>query len=315
MNILNMHNFYLNILIITDLPSITRVYLSKGKYMELCSPKVIKSVLDECGFTFKKSLGQNFLINPTVCPKMAESAVANGETGVIEIGPGIGVLTAELARAAEKVVSIELDERLRPVLAKTLAEFDNIEVVFGDVMKTDLNEIIKSRFNGGSVSVCANLPYYITSPIIMMLLESRLPITSVTVMVQREAAQRICARVGSRESGAVTVAVNYYSEPELLTEVSRGSFMPPPNVDSAVIRLNIRKQPPVSVKNEKDFFKLVRAAFSQRRKTLVNSVSSVLGISKESVKQAVVSAGLSEDVRAERLSMEQLAAVSNALFC
>ena len=270
--------------------------------MELTDPKVIRSVLSENGFTFKKSLGQNFLINPTVCPKMAESAVQSGEDGVIEIGPGIGVLTAEL------------DERLRPVLSATLADYPNAEVIFGDVMKTDLKKIIETRFPGGRVSVCANLPYYITSPIIMMLLESRLPVTSVTVMVQREAADRICAKVGSRDSGAVTVAVNYYSEPELLFKVSRGSFMPSPNVDSAVIRLNIRHQPPVKVGSEKDFFKFVRASFSQRRKTLINSVSSVLSIRKENVRDAVLSIGLDENVRAENLTMEQLALVSNALF-
>lgn len=282
--------------------------------MELTDPKVIRSVLSENGFTFKKSLGQNFLINPTVCPKMAESAVQSGEDGVIEIGPGIGVLTAELAKRAKRTVSIELDERLRPVLSATLADYPNAEVIFGDVMKTDLNKIIETRFPGGRVSVCANLPYYITSPIIMMLLESRLPVTSVTVMVQKEAADRICAKIGSRDSGAVTVAVNYYSEPELLFKVSRGSFMPSPNVDSAVIRLNIRHQPPVKVGSEKDFFKFVRASFSQRRKTLINSVSSVLSIRKENVRDAVLSIGLDENVRAENLTMEQLALVSNALF-
>lgn len=282
--------------------------------MELTDPKIIRSVLDENGFTFKKSLGQNFLINPTVCPRMAESAVQNGEDGVIEIGPGIGVLTAELSKRAKRVVGIELDERLRPVLSMTLADHPNAEVIFGDVMKTDIKKIIESRFLGGKVSVCANLPYYITSPVIMMLLESRLPVTSLTVMVQKEAADRICAKVGSRDSGAVTVAVNYYSEPELLFKVSRGSFMPSPNVDSAVIRLNIRTQPPVKVSSEKDFFKFVRSSFSQRRKTLVNSVSSVLSIKKEKVKDAVLAAGLDENVRAESLSMEQLALISNALF-
>lgn len=282
--------------------------------MELTNPSVIKEILSKNGFSFKKSLGQNFLINPTVCPKMAKSAVADGETAVLEIGPGIGVLTAELALEAERVVSIELDERLKPVLEETLAEFDNTEVVFGDAMKLDLKELIKEKFGEGDISVCANLPYYITSPIIMNLLESGLPLSSITVMVQKEAADRICAEVGSREAGAVSVAVRYYSEPEVLFNVSRGSFMPSPNVDSAVIRLKVLKQPSVSVEDEKLFFKTVRSAFEQRRKTYVNSVSSGLGISKEAVKAALTECGLSETVRVEAMSMDELAAVSNRLY-
>ncbi len=281
--------------------------------MRLYDPKTIHEVLSRNGFSFKKSLGQNFLINPTVCPKMAESAVENGEEAVLEIGPGIGVLTAELSKRAEKVVCIEIDERLRPVLAETLAESDNVEVIFGDCMKLDIAEIIETRFKGKKVSVCANLPYYITSPIIMMLLEKRLPITSITVMVQKEAADRICAEVGSRESGAVTVAVNYYSAPELLFKVSRGSFMPPPNVDSAVIRLEILPEPPVSVRDEKGFFAFIKSAFGQRRKTLVNSVSAAGKWTKEEVKNALLSAELGESIRAEALTMDSLADVFNAL--
>ncbi len=280
--------------------------------MELTNPKVIKEVLGKNDFTFKKSLGQNFLINPTVCPKMADSAVSDGETGVIEIGPGIGVLTAELAKRAERVVSIELDQRLRPVLAETLAEFDNVEIIFGDAMKLDIEKIISERFSG-KVSVCANLPYYITSPIIMHLLESRLPITSITVMVQKEAAERICAEVGSRISGAVTVSVNYYSNPKMLFNVSHGSFMPSPNVDSAVIRLEILNKPPVEVKDEKAFFKFVRASFGQRRKTLVNSVSAGAGYSKEQIKSALSSVGIAETVRSEQLKITQLADIFSAL--
>lgn len=281
--------------------------------MQLTDPQIIKQILLKNVFSFKKSLGQNFLINPSVCPKMADSAVLNGEDAVIEIGPGIGVLTAELAKRAKNVVSIELDERLRPVLAETLAEYENVEVIFGDCMKIDIAEIIEQRFKGKKVSVCANLPYYITSPIIMMLLESRLPITSVTVMVQKEAADRICAEVGSRASGAVTVAVNYYSTPETLFKVSRGSFMPPPNVDSAVIRLEVRPTPPIEVVSEKEFFGFVRAAFGQRRKTLVNSVGSAGKWTKESVKAALGNAGLNENIRAEALTMQELAAVFNGL--
>ncbi len=281
--------------------------------MQLTDPKVIKEVLSKNGFSFKKSLGQNFLVNPSVCPRMADSAVQNGEEAVIEIGPGIGVLTAELAKRAKNVVCIEIDERLRPVLPETLSEFDNVEIIFGDCMKLDIAKIIEERFKGKKVSICANLPYYITSPIIMMLLESRLPVTSITVMVQKEAADRICAEVGSREAGAVTVAVNYYSQPDVLFHVSRGSFMPPPNVDSSVIRLDVRPKPPIALTDEQGFFGFVRAAFGQRRKTLVNSVSALGRWSKESVRNALLSAGLPETVRAEALSMDELSAVFNAL--
>lgn len=281
--------------------------------MRLTDPKTIKEVLTKNGFSFKKSLGQNFLINPGVCPKMADSAVALGEEAVIEIGPGIGVLTAELAKRAEKVLCIEIDERLRPVLRETLAEYDNVEVIFGDCMKLDLAAIIEERFKGKKVSVCANLPYYITSPIIMMLLENRLPITSVTVMVQKEAADRICAAVGSRESGAVTVAVDYYSNTEILFKVMRGSFMPPPNVDSSVIRLEIRKEPSVSVSDEGEYFAFVRAAFGQRRKTLVNSVSALGKYGKADVLRAIAAVGLDTNIRAEAMTAEQLAAVFEEL--
>ncbi len=281
--------------------------------MELTNPSVIKEILTKNGFSFKKSLGQNFLINPTVCPKMAESAVENGETAVLEIGPGIGVLTAELAKKAEKVVAIELDERLRNVLPETLSEFDNVEVIFGDALKLDIAEIIETRFKGHKVAVCANLPYYVTSPIIMMLLESKLPISSVTVMVQKEAAERICADIGSRDAGAVTVAVGYYSSARTLFNVSRGSFIPAPNVDSAVIKLDILDKPPFDVGDEKTFFKFIKAAFAQRRKTLVNAVSAGCNYPKDDIKKVLSETDLSENVRAEALSMSQLAAVSRAL--
>ena len=181
---------------------------------------VIKKILSEHGFTFSKSLGQNFLINPTVCPRMAEACGADCDTGVLEIGAGIGVLTAELAKRAKKVVSLELDTRLIPVLAETLGEFSNVEVLNADVLKIDLNKLIDDCFQGMHVAVCANLPYYITSPVIMALLESRIPVDAVTVMVQKEAAARLCAPVGSRDAGAVTVAVNYYAQAEKLFDVS-----------------------------------------------------------------------------------------------
>ncbi len=279
--------------------------------MNLADFDILSKILRSEGFNTKKSLGQNFLIDPDVCPAMA-AAACDKNTGALEIGPGAGVLTRELADAAKKVVAIELDERLRPVLKKTLADKDNVEVIFGDAMKLDLISLIKERFaDCERVAVCANLPYYITSPIIMHLLESRLPIDNITVMVQKEAAERLCAEVGSRESGAVTVAVCYYAESEILFGVGRESFMPPPNVDSAVIKLSLRDKPAVELTDEKAFFRFIRACFAQRRKTLVNTVSSSMGISKDLLREALGAAGLAETVRSESLTMEELAFISN----
>ena len=274
---------------------------------------VVRSVLSKHGFNFSKALGQNFLINPSVCPRMAESCGADENTGVIEIGAGIGVLTAELAKRAKKVVSIELDTRLLPVLEETLGEFDNVEIVNADVMKTDLHALIAEKFQGMDVVVCANLPYYITSPIITMLLEEKLPIKAITVMIQKEAADRLSTPVGSRDSGAITVCTNYYAEVKHLFNVSRGSFMPPPNVDSTVIKLQIRPEPAVRVSDEKKFFRMVKAAFAQRRKTAVNSIASGMGLSKNQVAEALQKSGLDVNVRAEKLTMEELAALSESL--
>lgn len=274
---------------------------------------VIKSILTRHGFTFSKSLGQNFLINPSVCPKMAELSGAGEGIGILEIGPGIGVLTTELAKRAEKVVSVELDKRLLPVLSETLGEFDNVEIINEDILKLDLPKLLKEKFAGLKVCVCANLPYYITSPIIMHLLESRLPLEAITVMVQKEAAQRLCAPVGSRDSGAITAAVHYYAEAETLFQVSRGSFMPPPNVDSTVIRFTIKKTPPVSVINEKLFFSLIRCAFEQRRKTALNALSAGTNFSKETLKDAMAESGLAPDIRGEKLQLEDFARLSDIL--
>ena len=275
---------------------------------------VIKSVLQRHGFTFSKALGQNFIVNPSVCPRIAEEGGAREGVGVLEVGAGIGVLTAELAKRADKVVCVELDTRLLPVLDETLADYDNIKIINGDILKVDLHKILEEEFGDMSVIVCANLPYYITSPVIMRLLESRLNIESVTVMVQKEAAVRLCADVGSRDSGAVTVAVNFYSEAQKLFDVSRGSFMPAPNVDSAVIRLDIRKEVPVEVTDEKFFFSMVRSAFSQRRKTASNGISSGLGMPKQKVIEAIENAGLSATVRAESLTMEELGILCEELY-
>ena len=274
----------------------------------------IKDILSRHGFTFSKNLGQNFLVNPSVCPRIAEMGNAREGFGVIEIGTGIGVLTNELAKRADKVVAVEIDSRLMPVLAETLSEHDNVKIINEDVMKVDLRRLIEEEFQGLEVAVCANLPYYITSPIIMMLLEQRLPVRTVTVMVQKEAAQRLCAPLGSREAGAVTVAVRYFSEPELLFSVSRGSFMPSPNVDSCVVRFALREETPAGVRDEAFFFRTVRAAFSQRRKTLCNSAAAGLGLPKSRVTEAIAAAGLPENVRPEQLTMEQFIDFSNQLL-
>lgn len=275
----------------------------------------IKRIMSKNGFSFSKALGQNFIIDPEVCPEMAELSGITEESGVLEIGPGVGVLTQELGKRAKKVVALELDTRLIPVLEDTLSDFDNIEVINADAMKIDLKKLIDTSFEGCSdIYVCANLPYYITSPIIMMLLESRLPFKAITVMVQKEAAERLCAEVGSREAGAVSVAVNYYSQAEELFFVPRTAFMPSPKVDSKVIKLTVRQESIYNPTDESFFFKTVKAAFSQRRKTAQNGLSSGLGMSKATVGQAMENAGLRLDVRAEKLTMEELLALSEELY-
>lgn len=282
--------------------------------MNLYDYNTVKRILSKHGFTFSKALGQNFLINPDVCPQMAESLCADENTGVLEVGPGIGVLTKELCSVAGKVVSVELDKRLFPVLDETLAEFDNLEIINADVMKIDLNQLIKEKFNGcTSVKVCANLPYYITSPVIMTLLESRLPIDEIVVMVQKEAGERLCAEVGSRLAGAVTVAVNYYADSEILFDVNRDSFMPSPKVDSVVIRLKIRKNQIFRVKDEKKLFTVVKCAFSQRRKTALNSISNTMGISKDKLTAVFDELGLDLTLRAERLTMNDFISIADRL--
>lgn len=272
--------------------------------MELTDIGTIKRLLDENGFSFSKALGQNFLINPSVCPNIAERGGCGEGVCALEIGTGIGVLTQELARRCDKVAAVEIDERLRPILNETLAEFDNVEVIFADVMKTDLSKLISEKFDGRDVVVCANLPYYITSPVIMKLLEERLPIKAVTVMVQREAAERICAKPGTRECGAITYAVNYFSSPRTLFRVNRGSFMPAPNVDSAVIRLDIKPPNGLSASEEARLFQIIRAGFSQRRKQLANPLSAALRISKQQAAGLLEDAGINPAARAEQLTLE-----------
>lgn len=281
--------------------------------MNLTNISTVKDILNRHGFSFSKGLGQNFLINPSVCPKIAKMGNANQDFGIIEIGTGFGTLTAELARRAKKVVAIEIDSRLIPVLDETLAEFDNIKIINQDFMETDLNKIISEEFSGMKVAVCANLPYYITSPVIMKLLESRVPIESITVMVQKEAGQRLCAEVGTRESGAITVAVNYYGTAKMLFNVSRGSFMPAPNVDSCVIRIDVNKNYLLEKNAEDFFFKIVKCGFAQRRKTIAKSISSQMNIEKSEIQNILKNMSLSETARTEQLNMNQLIQLSENL--
>ena len=269
----------------------------------------LSTIRDLCArydFALSKGFGQNFIINPGICPRIAEAA---------GIGPGIGVLTEQLCKRADKVVSIEVDKRLPPLLEETMAGYDNFKLVLNDVLKVDLKALLAEEFGDKPVAVCANLPYYITSPILMRLLEEKLPIRNITVMVQKEAAQRLCAAPGTRDAGAISYAVAYYAEPKLLFSVQPGSFYPAPKVTSAVIRLDVRKTPAVQVPNgdEAAFFALIRAAFSQRRKTAANAIANGLHLPKTQVLTALQSAGLDERARPEQLTLEEYCALQNAL--
>ena len=267
----------------------------------------VKEILARHGFRFSKSLGQNFLVNPSVCPKIAEEGAVAGE-GVIEIGPGLGTLTAELAKRAKKVVAVEIDGRLLPVLGETLDGLNNVKIIQDDILKVDLPRLIAGEFSGAEkISVCANLPYYITSPVIMRVLESGAAVESMTVMVQKEFARRICAPVGSGEAGAITAAVNYYGTPELLFNVSAGSFMPAPKVDSAVVKITLGRRLGLSPGEETIFFKVVKAGFAQRRKTMTNALFSGLQIPKERTAEILAEIGLNENIRFERLKLEEIA--------
>ncbi len=280
----------------------------------LTDPTYLRALLSRHGFSFSKALGQNFLIDPTIPVKMAESCGLTADTGVIEVGPGVGVLTRELASRAGRVAAIELDGRLLPVLEETLGGYDNIRVIHGDVLKTDLHGLIRSEFSDLSrVVVCANLPYYITSPVIMYLLEQRLPVSSVTVMVQKEAAERICAPSGSRAAGALSLAVRYYAAPQMMFSLTKDCFMPRPQVDSAVVRLDIRPERLLPPDEERAFFKVVRAAFSQRRKTVENALSNSLHLPKDTVRAALLAAQIPPQARAETLSMEDYFALTRAV--
>ena len=276
----------------------------------------LSTIRDVCArhdFALSKGFGQNFIINPGICPRIAEAAGIGPGWGALEVGPGIGVLTRELAKRAAKVVSIEVDERLPPLLAETMAGVDNFKLILQDVLKVDLKALIAEEFPGMPVAVCANLPYYITSPIVMKLLGDRLPIESLTVMVQKEAADRLAAAPGTRASSAISCAVSYYATSKMMFTAAPGSFYPAPKVTSAVVRMEIRPQPAVQVEDEEGYFALVRAAFGQRRKTAANAIASGLGMSKDAVTAAIEAAGFDARIRPEALTLEDFAKIQQAL--
>lgn len=279
----------------------------------LTNISTIRALMEKHGFRFSKSLGQNFIINPAICPKIAQLGGAGEEVAALEIGPGIGVLTAELAKTCKKVVSVEIDSRLLPLLDETLAEYGNVKIIHADVLELDLHALFAKEFAGMQVIICANLPYYITSPILMALLEARLPVQSITVMVQKEVAQRICAGLPSRQGGAITAAMAYYCRPTLLFSVAPGSFMPAPDVESAVIRLHVHPAPPVQVQDEQLLFRVIKAAFSQRRKTILNCLSASFAMDKAEMTKRLTAAGVLPNARAEALRLEDFASIADVL--
>ncbi len=281
--------------------------------MELCNLSVIRSLMNEAGITFRKEFGQNFLINRIIPEDIADNCTDNPDSMILEIGPGIGCLTQELAIRYHNVVAVEIDRGLIPILEKTLAEYDNITVINEDIMKIDLASLIEKYSGGRPVSVCANLPYYITTPILMYLLESGVKFSSITVMIQNEVASRLVAKPGSSDYGAITAVLGYYGSVRKLFKVSAGSFTPAPKVDSAVVRIDLYKEPVFRPKNEKLFRNLIKFAFEMRRKTLVNAISAKLPYSKEQIVDALSKMGLSETVRGERLSTEQFVTLSDLL--
>ena len=283
--------------------------------MDLCNLSVIKSVMADAGITFRKEFGQNFLINRIIPEEIAEQCADDPESMILEIGPGIGCLTAELACRYAKVVAVEIDKGLIPVLDRTLAEFDNVTVINEDVMKVDLPALIAEHSEGRPVSVCANLPYYITTPILMMLLESGVKFRTITVMVQNEVAQRLVAPPGKADYGAITAILGYYGTVRRLFKVSAGSFVPAPKVDSAVIRIDLYREPKYTPKDETLMRNVIKAAFEMRRKTLQNALSAKLsGYTKDEIKDAIVSIGYPETVRGECLSTEDFVKLSDLLI-
>ena len=282
--------------------------------MDLCNEYQIRALLSRHGFRFSKSMGQNFLIVPEIPRRIAECSKADESCGVLEIGPGIGPLTVELARLAGKVVSVELDQALLPILAETLADAPNAEVVSGDIMKLDLNELVQEHLQGFKPIVCANLPYNITTPVITRLLECGL-FSSVTVLIQREVARRICAAPGTADYGAFTLLCQYHADCELLFEVPKECFLPAPKVTSAVVRMELRDMPAVEVSDPELLFQVIRASFAQRRKKLLNGLCSAFSdcVGKEALAQILTSCGFDANVRGEQLGLDEFARLTKAL--
>ncbi len=285
--------------------------------MNLCDIRTIRDIMSLYNLHFRKEFGQNFLTNRMVVEDIADACSDTADAAILEIGPGIGVLTQELALRYRRVLAVEIDNGLIPVLKYTLSDCPEgvVEVVHADIMKTDLKALLAPEFERGQVSVCANLPYYITTPILMALLESHLPFESITIMIQAEVADRLCARAGSKEYGAITAMVDYYGVAEKLFRVSAGNFLPAPKVDSAVVRIRLHKEKPCRPLDEDTLFRTVRAAFEQRRKTLPNALSAVFSdIPKERLTEMVVACGHRSDIRGERLSIAEFCALADLIY-
>ncbi len=282
--------------------------------MNLCDVRTVKGIMDRFGLSFRKEFGQNFLIDRSVVEEIAAECCENAYSTILEVGPGIGTLTYELASTRKKVIALEIDRGLIPVLAHTLAEFDNVTVLNQDVMEADLGDILSDAFASGPVSVCANLPYYITTPILMKLLESGLPFDYITIMIQSEVADRLCAKAGGKDYGAITAVLNYYGEAERLFTVPADRFLPAPKVNSAVVRIRLYKERPFAPCNEALLFRTVKAAFGQRRKTLANALSTGFSeLSKEQLLGVLERLGHRPDIRGERLDIREFIALSDAI--
>ena len=281
--------------------------------LDVCNPQIMRALLAEYGFRFSKAKGQNFLTQRWVPQRIVEASEIDETCGVLEVGPGFGPLTQELCLRAGSVVALEVDTTLQPILKTTVGEFDNLEILFCDALKADLPALVKEKFGDKKPLACANLPYYITSPVLTKLLESKC-FDAITVMVQKEVAQRICSKPGSADYSAFTVLCNYHAQPELLFDVPASCFMPQPKVTSAVVRLKMRKEPPAQIEDEKLFFRTVRASFAMRRKTLLNGLSAAFGeFNKAELTELLENAGISPSVRGETLGNDGFAAISNAI--
>lgn len=280
----------------------------------LSNPTGTIAVLEKYGFNFQKKFGQNFLIDSNILERIIDASEITKDDCVLEIGPGIGTMTQYLAEAAREVVAVEIDKNLIPILQDTLSSYNNVTIINEDILKVDINALVEAKNNGRPIKVVANLPYYITTPIIMGLFESHVPLKSITVMVQKEVAQRMQVGPGTKDYGALSLAVAFYSKAQVVANAPASCFMPRPNVDSSVIRMDVYEEPPVKVRSEENLFAVIRASFNQRRKTLANGLSNGLGISREVVTEALAKMGLRADIRGEALSLSEFAELSDLIF-